>query len=242
VVLAVALIASAGLIGVLGGNRVSHVPGAAAETTAGPKSITVSGEGRVYATPDTAVVILGVQNQATDLTTAQGDAARTMNALQAAVKAKGVPDNRIKTVSYYEMINYDDKQPNRPVTGYVVTDMIQVSVKPVDQVGAVIQAALNAGANQVQGVSFTLEDTAAAVQQARQQAMDDAHGKAMQLAQLGGVTLGQPISISEGVSEPSTPQPVKSVTSAAAGAAAVAPSIEGGQTLVDVTVTVSYGF
>ncbi|HET7035525.1 MAG TPA: SIMPL domain-containing protein [Thermomicrobiaceae bacterium] len=235
-----ALIVSAGLIGVLGGGVSNHDRTAAADTAPSEHNITVSGQGVVSVTPDTGQATLGVQVQNADLTAAQNQAAQTMTAIQNALKAQGVSQDKIKTVIYNISINRDQKDPNSStITGYTVIDLVQFSIKPVDKLGVVLQAAIDAGANEVQGVGFTVEDTSAALGQARQRAMDDAHAKAQQLAQLAGVTLGPPIAVSEGVSYPPTPQ---EFSSGAATAAASSVPVQPGQTQISVTVTVSYGF
>ena len=235
-----ALVVSAGLIGVLGGNVPTSNRSASADTTPSEHNITVSGQGTVLVAPDTGQATLGVQIQNADLTAAQSQAAQTMTAIQNALKAQGISEDKIKTVVYNISINRDQKDPSSStITGYTVVDLVQFSVKPVGKLGAALQAAIDAGANEVQGVGFTVEDTSAALRQARQQAMDDAHAKAQQLAQLAGVTLGPPIAVSEGVSYPPTPQ---SFPGAVAASGASAPPIQAGQTQISVTVTVSYGF
>ena len=234
-----ALVVSAGLIGVLGGDLPEQTHPAAADTTSPTHGITVTGQGIVLVSPDTGQATLGVQVQNPNLATAQSQATQQMNAVQSAIKSKGVAENKIKTVVYNISINRNDKDSSQ-ITGYTVIDLIQFSVKPVNQLGPVLQAAIDAGANVVQGVTFTVEDTNAALQQARQQAMDDAHNRAQQLAQLAGVTLGAPISVAEGVSSTPTPQSLN--TGVAASAAGVAPSLQSGESQIMVTVTVTYGF
>jgi len=89
-------------------------------------------------------------------------------------------------------------------------------------------------------VQFSVENMDALVQQAREQAMANAKSKAEQLAKLGGVTLGAPISISEGTSMPPQPFAARDAASVPSGAAAA--PIQTGQNEITVSVTVSYGF
>jgi len=235
------LVLSAGLLAAVGGgDQLVTTNQAAADTTSSQHSITVSGDGSVLATPDTAHVTLGVQIQNAQLATAQSQATDNMNAVIAALKQSGISDQNIKTVSYTIYANQDPSKGTGEVTGYTVTNLVDVKIKQLDKVGSIIDAAVSAGANNVGGIQFSVENIDALIQQARQQAMDDAHKKAQQLAQLGGVTLGMPISISEGTSNP--PQPFNVDNGMAATAASGSVPIQTGQNEVTVNVTVSYGF
>jgi uncharacterized protein len=236
----VGLVLSAGLLAAIGGgDELVRTNQAAADSPTAQHSITVSGDGSVLATPDTAHVTLGVQVQNAELAAAQSQATDKMNAVLAALKQSGISDKDIKTVSYAIYPNQDPSKGTGEVTGYTVTNLVEVKITQLDKVGTIIDAAVSAGANNVGGIQFSVENIDALIQQARQQAMDDAHKKAAQLAQLGGVTLGAPISISEGTTNP--PQPFSDMRSVPAAAAGSVP-IQSGQNEVRVSVTVSYGF
>jgi uncharacterized protein YggE len=230
-----ALIVGAGAIAALGGGY-SMGSKAAPETTA-ERSITVLGQGRVSITPDTAQVTLGVQIMNADLAAAQQEASDKMNAVIAALKSNGVADDKIRTVNYAIYIERDYSQPNSPMIGYQVVNLVQAEVSPVDKVAGVIQAAVDAGANQVNGVGFTVKDQNAAVQQARKQAVEDAKAKATELAGLAGVKLGPVVSMIEGsAGGPPMPMAARDVASGGAGAGPIEP----GQTEISIAVTVSY--
>ncbi|HET7036369.1 MAG TPA: SIMPL domain-containing protein [Thermomicrobiaceae bacterium] len=208
---------------------------------AAQRSISVSGQGTVTVAPDTAQATLGVQIQDRELARAQGEAARIMGDVQNALKAAGVPEAKIKTMMYNVQIDRNFEDPAQPITGYTVVDLVQVSMTPVSQLGAVLQAAIAAGANMVQGVGFTVADTSAAEQQARQQAMADARAKAEQLAQLAGVTLGQPLEISEGGTIlPATPATGSFRSFSLKASAAIPPPMQAGESTIGVGVTVRY--
>ncbi len=230
------LVLSAGLLAAIGDGQLGKTNQAAADTPSAQHSITVTGEGTVYAKPDTAHVTLGVQIQNADLATAQSQATKDMNAVLASLKSDGIADKDIKTVNYSINVNQDQKGSGQ-VVGYTVTNMVDVKISQIDNAGKIIDDAVKAGANHVGGIQFTVENMDTLMQQAREQAMNDAHAKAAQLAKLGGVTLGMPIQISEG--SVSTPRPY------AASGASVADSsvpIQTGQNAITVTVTVNYGF
>jgi uncharacterized protein YggE len=143
-------------------------------------------------------------------------------------------------VNYSINVDQDYSKGTGEVTGYTVINMVDVKITDIDKLGAIIDAAVKAGANNVGGVQFSVENMDALVQQAREQAMADAKSKAEQLAKLGGVTLGAPVSISEGTSMPPQPMAARDAMSVASGAAAA--PIQAGQNEITVSVTVSYGF
>ncbi|HUZ02959.1 MAG TPA: SIMPL domain-containing protein [Thermomicrobiaceae bacterium] len=233
VVVIAALVVIGAFVAAVGGGRLPTVPPAAADTTSTTtRSITVQGTGQVAIAPDTAQVELGVQEQNADLATAQQAVNQKLTAVLAALKGAGIPANQIRTTNY--SINVDRKDPTTPPTGYQVISTVQVTVQPVDKVGSIIDTAVAQGANVVYGIQFVLQNQDAAVKQARDLAMQDAHNRATQLAQLGNVSLGQPLTISEGAGT----TPIRTDVSAAAGS--VATPIQPGQNLVTVQVTVSY--
>jgi uncharacterized protein YggE len=236
----VALVFSAGLLAALGGDGVRTTNQAAADSPDAQHAITVSGDGSVLAKPDTAHVTLGVQIQNAELSAAQSQASDQMNAVLASLKQSGISDDNIKTVNYSINVNQDYSKGTGEVTGYTVINMVDVKITDIDKLGAIIDAAVKAGANNVGGVQFSVENMDALVQQAREQAMADAKSKAEQLAKLGGVTLGAPVSISEGTSMPPQPMAARDAMSVASGAAAA--PIQTGQNEITVSVTVSYGF
>ncbi len=228
-----ALALGGALVALLGGNGVSG-PAPAAAQTPGERVISVSGEGRVFIRPDLAIVTLGVELSNPDLAAAQQEASRRMDAVLAELRARGIPEEKIKTVSYSIWVERNYEQPDQPITGYRIVHLVEVQVQPVDRAGEIIEAAVAAGANSVPGVSFTVADPNAVLRQARELAMRDARDKASHLAQLAGVTLGTPVRIAEGGA---FPPPVPVEARAAAGAADVLPP---GQTVVSVVVTVDF--
>ena len=235
----VGLVFSAGLLAAIGGDGMGPAKQAAADSSTTSHSITVSGDGSVLAKPDTADVTLGVQIMNAELATAQSQATDKMNAVLVALKQSGISDENIKTVNYSINVNQDYTKGTGEVTGYTVINLVDVKIKQLTNVGAIIDSAVKAGANNVGGIQFSVANIDALIQQARQHAMDDAKSKAEQLAKLGGVTLGMPISITEGTT--ATPQPFAATRDAASVAAGSVP-IQTGQNEITVSVTVSYGF
>ncbi|MCX2726936.1 SIMPL domain-containing protein [Thermomicrobium sp. 4228-Ro] len=208
--------------------------GAAAQGTAtNERVISVSGEGRVTVAPDIATLTLGVEVFDRDAAVAQQAVADRMTAVLAVFRQAGIPDNSVKTVLYTISVERDWQQPAAPVTGYRVTQLIEVQVRPIDRVGPLLTEAVQAGANVVQQVSFSLANPAAALRQARELAVRDAHDKAAQLAQLTGVGLGEPVRIVESAAAPPVPVP------AAREAPGAAP-VPAGEAVVTVSVSIDY--
>jgi uncharacterized protein YggE len=137
-------------------------------------AIHVSGSGSISATANQATVSLGVMTEDPSANEAVDDNAVLMTAVINAIKALGIPEDKIKTVTYSVYPNYDWEL--RQTTGYRVTNMIQIEIDDLDLVGDVIDAAANAGANNIQGISFGLSDDIA------QQLQNDAYVLALQNA------------------------------------------------------------
>lgn len=80
---------------------------------------------------------------------------------------------------------------------YRATNMVEVTIRSLDRAGAVLSAATNAGANQLFGIQFEIEDPRPVEAEARQKAFEDARTRALGLAQLAGIKLGPPVSVTE---------------------------------------------
>jgi uncharacterized protein len=167
--------------------------------------IAVTGSGRFNASPDVAVLTLGVDASGPALAEVTADAGRRMTAVLARVKSFGVADADIATVVYSveprmaPMAPIDPGRRDEPprIVGYRVTNVVQVAVRKISDAAPILDAAVAAGANTVRGIRFTLADPSAAHAQARAEAVRDALAKARQLATAAGVTLGPVLSIRE---------------------------------------------
>jgi uncharacterized protein YggE len=201
--------------------------------------ITVSGHGEVQVPPDTAVFTVGVQVTATTVADARERAAKAADAVISSVKKNGVDEKDIRTTGLSIQPVFDYKNGTEPrITGYQVTNQVTVKVRKLDNVSKVVDDAAAAGGDDVrlQGISFVVDDDEKPIQQAREAAMKDAKAKADQLAKLGGVELGDPLTIAE--SQGATP--IFEDRSAAAPAADVATPIQPGTNTVSVDVNVRW--
>jgi hypothetical protein len=217
-----------------GGTTVALAPADAAQV----RSITVHGTGRVTLTPDMATVDLGVSTRAATASAAQESAATKMTAVLAAVRSFGIADKDLATVSVNLSPTYDYNDGNQKLTGYEASQTLEVKVHKLGDTGSLIDSAVTAGASIVQGISLTVSDPAAATAQARTAAMADAKARAAALAQSAGVSLGAPISITEGSSPLPTPMPFAMGAAPAADKAST--PIVPGTTEIDLDVEVVF--
>lgn len=199
----------------------------------------VTAEGKVTRTPDLATIGVGVQTQAATAQAAMAENASRMASLIAALKRAGVADKDIQTsaVSLSAQFSYPDKKP--PVlTGYQANNRLNVRFRDIARTGAILDALVAAGANQIDGPSLSLADADAAMDAARQDAMARARARAELYARAAGLRVDRIVMIAEGGLP--TPGPVPVYAMAKASFADAATSISPGEQ--DITATVSVRF
>ncbi len=208
------------------------------------RTISVSGTGAVTLQPDVAYFSAGVTQTNTNVIDAQNATNTATNAIIAALRAGGVDvDKDVKTSGYSVQPQYNYPSNGSPVlTGYRVTNNVNVTVRDINKTGQLLNAVTQAGSNQVGGVSFGLADPEAAGRMARELAVQNARDKAETLAKAGGVSVGVVYSIEDQSSTPPAPRALAAAPAAngAASGAAVAPPIQAGETTVTVMVRVVY--
>jgi uncharacterized protein YggE len=150
--------------------------------------VLVTGEAGVQAPPDTAVIVLSVVTQSQRALDAQQQNARKSDAVIQAVKAAAGANPEIKTSDYRLQPQQSYRSNAMPsIIGYEARNSVTVKMGELNSVGAVIDAATRAGANSVEGVSFTLRETSPARAQTLAEASKQAMAKAQAMAQaLGG--------------------------------------------------------
>lgn len=203
--------------------------------------IWVSGTGEVAATPDVAILTLGVEAQEKTVKEAQSEAASVMTAVVAALKTNGVADKDIQTQWYNisPVTKWVEETSEQITIGYKVTNMVTAKIRDISKAGTIIDAVAEAGGDltRINSISFTVDDPTAYYNQAREKAMQDAKDKAEQMATLAGVTLGKPTYISE--SGGYIPTPYYSKDYYAEGSSA-STSISPGELNITLTVQVGY--
>jgi len=203
--------------------------------------ISVSGQGKVYAKPDIALVSLGVKT--TGLTVAGVTKINTdqMNTIIAAVKALKIDDKDIQTTNYNLSPNYNYTQDRGQIfEGYILEQNVQVKIRDFTIIGDVMSQATTKGANLVGDLQFTIDNPEQFKEQARAKAIAQAKANAKNLAKESGIGLGKLINVYES----SNPYPVMYSTMAKGGgiadSASVAPIIQPGQQEINVTINLTY--
>ena len=215
--------------------------GVSAQTTtsSADTGIAVSGTGKVSVKPDVVMSSIGIQVNGSSLSDATSQANTKMTAVISQIKSMGVADKDIQTTNYSVQPITDQSKPDGgtgKITGYQINNQVNVTVRKIDDLGKILDAAVAAGANSIYGVSFSVDDPTPYEQQARAAAVKDAQDKAGQLAKAGGLTLGKIVWISEGTV---SPQPLFRAAAASIGLGGAVP-VESGQ--MDVTVSVDVRF
>jgi hypothetical protein len=177
----------------------AQAPTALTPVSAPADTVSVSGTGRVELTPDRAVFTVGVQTMAPSVAAAAQENSARASAIIAALKRLGAADRQIRTsqVSIYPQQEQQDGRAPK-IVGYQVSNSITVTHEDPAAVGKLLQAAVDAGANSVSGVGFTVSDPARGRDGALQAAFADARAKADVLARAAGRTVGRALTIVEG--------------------------------------------
>lgn len=228
----VGLVAFAATAAPIGAAQGVPIPNPAPQET----GIVVAGEGIVLAQPNTARVTIGVEVTDASLANAQAESSRRMDAVVQKIKAAGVSDNDIRTISYTVNPQYDQQQS---LKGYQVQNLVQVRTTDVNGLGQLLDATVSAGASRVYGIAFEADNMSALKDQARDQAMQNARAKAEQLARDAGVGLGRATLVEDtdtgGVTPIRAPQ---ALAAPAAAQPAAPPPIQPGELQVRSTVRV----
>lgn len=164
------------------------------------RTINVTGTGTVHVEPDIAVVSLGVQTLGPDVGNAVQENNRRAKAVMEALLELGVTPEDMRTTNFYvsSQPQFDPMGMPTGETSYTVDNTIFFTLRAPDKLGAVLQAALRAGSNSVQSVSYSVADPSVPMDEARQIAVADAQRQAQQLATAAGAGLGKVLSITEG--------------------------------------------
>ena len=200
-----------------------------------PPAISVTGEATVSVPPDQAQIDGGVTSDAKTAREASEANNAAMGKVLLALKGAGIEEKDYQTSRLSLQPQY---APNRagpsPIVGYRASNRVTVRLRDVAKVANVIDVLVGAGANDIGGINFVVSQASKHLDEAREKAIADARRKAEIYAKAAGVTLGDPLSISE----EGSPTPVFRGKMAAPMAAG-APVAQGEETL-SVTVSVSW--
>lgn len=167
--------------------------------SASAKTINVTGNGEVTATPDIAYLSLGVLTEKATITEAQSLNSTAMNNVISAIKNAGIKDEDIKTSDYNisPKYNYDKNSGASTLAGYTVSNTLNVTVKDISKVGKIIDTAVANGANTSNSITFGISDYKKYYNMALQNALSDAQGKAQTISSFLNVKLTTPVTITE---------------------------------------------
>lgn len=203
------------------------------------RTIGITGEGKVTAIPDIAIVSLGLSTQKAKVADAQTENSKTMNSLIDKLKALGIAKEDIQTANYSIYPQYDWLNGAQILKGYVVSQDVQVKIRQTDKVDDVLKTAGDLNLNQIGGLTFTIDNPENYKQEARIKALENAKEKADALAKVMGVKLGKVISFSESEGYVPTPYPMYAKADGIGGGGAV-PAVEAGSQEITITATISY--
>jgi uncharacterized protein YggE len=211
----------------------------AAPDSSRPEIVT-SAIGEATLVPDRAAVYVGVQTRAATAAAAARDNAARQRAVIDAIAALGIPRDQISTESYSVAPDsrFDPTTQKTTITGYVVSNVVRVEVRRIDQVAAVLDAALAKGANQINSLDFFASNADSARHGALVQAISRARADAEIMANAAGGTLGALVELS---TNSEGPRPVFRMQ-VNAGLAANATPIEPGQQRVQASVSARWRF
>lgn len=209
-----------------------------------PRTLTVNATAEIERTPERADVLLAVESQADNARDASTQNAESMDAVIAALRQAGIPAASIRTTSYSLNPVYIPAQRGETgprISGYRAVNMVEVRVDSLPRLGAVIDAAIGAGANRVASLRFDLRDPEAARLEAIEQAVAKARREAEVVARAAGQRLGPPLNISTS-SDMGYPQPMYAQRAVAMDMPTAPPPtpIEAGTLTVNASVNIVY--
>ncbi len=170
------------------------------------RQVTVVGQGEVTGVPDTAYVQIGVETEAATTNEALAQNNTNTQAIIDKLLELGVAEKDIQTSNFSINPRYDND--GRVITGYVVNNMVAVTIRDLNQAGSLLDQVVQVGANRVYGINFGVDDPTALLDQAREKAVANARTRAEQLATASGNSLGEVIVISENIGSTPVPMPL----------------------------------
>lgn len=201
-------------------------------------SVSVSGEGVVESAPDVATLRVSVVTEDGSIRTATDANAQRMKAVRDAILAVGVPQSRLRTEQFsvqpFHAAAKDGRTPQ--ITGYTVRNTLAVRIKGTQLIGTVIEKAGTAGANEIYGPEFSVDENPETLADARMRAVKDARAKAEAYASGLGASLGRVLSVTES----DAVRPPRPFMADMRASAMSAPPIEAGTQDIRAKVTVTW--
>lgn len=202
-------------------------------------TVSFSGEGKVVTKPDIAKVQLSIVTEALTSKVAQDDNSKKSKAVTDYLQKQGLGEKDIKTTGYsiYPQYKYPQYGGRPTITGYQVNQSMEVKVRDLDKASNILDGVVSAGANQVNGLSFEIDNPEALKTEARTKAIADAKKKASELQSQVGISLGKIVNFSENTG--GYPIPTYYETKAS-GIDRGGPSLPAGENEITVNITLTY--
>ncbi|MFN8830607.1 MAG: SIMPL domain-containing protein [Labrys sp. (in: a-proteobacteria)] len=215
---------------------------AAAKAEEARRLITVTGEASVSARPDMAVITTGVMTEAPVARDALDANSAAVTAVIESLKQQSIEARDLETTGFslrpvYVYPQPRDGEPQKSVlTGFAVSNNVNVRVRDLSKLGTILDQAVTAGANSIGGITFVVSDQSKKLDEARVEAVKDARRKADLLAGAAGAKIGRVVSIGE--SGFATPMPIMAAEARALSAAPV--PVEAGEQTLQTQVSVTF--
>ena len=174
------------------------VQAAVPSETVATGSISVSGSSAIRVQPDRAVVVFGIETFAKTPRTSQAQNAQLSKRVFSAIRAHGIADRDITTAHFTLQPKYEDNYTQNEIVGYWTQNSIAVTLRDIEMLEPVMIAALEAGANSVDGIEFSVTNLRRLKDRAREMAVQAALEKAEAMANAADMTVGTVSSIQEG--------------------------------------------
>ena len=177
----------------------AHAQTLPADITTDGTLLSINAQAEARRVPDIATLSTGVVTRATDTNAAMRENAEQMERVIAAIRKAGIAERDIQTSGVNLYPQYQHHENSTPtITGYQASNTVNVTVRDIGKLGQVIDAMVAAGANQINGPSFDVEDKESAYDEARRAAVEKARGRAEMYAKTLGLRVRRIVSISEG--------------------------------------------
>jgi len=204
--------------------------------------IITSGVAELTTVPDQATVIIGTQHTADTAVEAQAEVASRMQAVQAALKKAGIPENDIKTITFRVGPQYDWVDGQRVFRGYTVTHQLSVKLSDIELLGPLFDSVVVVGATNIDDVRFSTSKMSELQREALKLAVEDARERAAAMAAGAGLNELHIVRIQDNSARDSSIQPVLTYTATLARAESAATSVAPGQVTVRAVVTVHFEY
>ena len=224
-------------------------------------TVSFSGEGKILAKPDIAVISFSIVTDAVTSKAAQDDNSKKSQKVTDFLKKQGINDKDIKTTGYNVYPQYDTQRPcplsmqisdqsypaiypcgdnNQKITSYQVTQSFEAKVRDLDKASSILDGVVTAGANQVYNLSFQIDKPEKLKDLAREMAIKDAKDKANNLRKQLGIRLGKIVNFSENGNGWPIMYSAKTLEAGDGKGGDVMPSIPSGKNEITVNVTITY--